>query len=62
MTYETYAKLEDDFVAKKLFPLDLKVAVIGYINKLLQPVRDHFEQNEQAKALLAEVQSYQVTR
>lgn len=62
VTYETYAKLEDDFVAKKLFPLDLKVAVIGYINKLLQPVRDHFEQDGQAKALLAEVQSYQVTR
>ncbi|MCA9379050.1 tyrosine--tRNA ligase [Candidatus Dojkabacteria bacterium] len=62
ISYANYGDLEKDFIAQNLFPLDLKNAVISYINKLLQPVRDHFEQDEQAKALLAKVQSYQVTR
>lgn len=28
----------------------------------MQPVRDHFEQNEEAKALLKAVRSYKTTR
>jgi len=62
ITYSAYAELEKDYVEKKLFPLDLKNAVIKYLNELLQPVRDHFENDANAKALLEEVRSFQVTR
>lgn len=62
VSYQTYAELEADYVAKNLFPLDLKNAVVGYLDRLIQPVRDHFETDVKAKALLEEVQSYQVTR
>lgn len=62
ITYQTYAELEADFVAKNLFPLDLKNAVVEYLDRLLQPVRNHFETDANAKALLEEVRSYQVTR
>jgi tyrosyl-tRNA synthetase len=60
--YSTYEELEKDFAEKKLFPLDLKNAVTKYLNELLQPVRNHFETDPKAKALLEEVRSYQVTR
>lgn len=62
VSYASYAELEADFASKKLFPLDLKNAVTKYINRMLQPVREHFEQNQEAKELLAKIQSYQITR
>ncbi|MEP7103971.1 MAG: tyrosine--tRNA ligase [Candidatus Dojkabacteria bacterium] len=60
--YSTYEELESDYKEKKLFPLDLKVAVIKYLDELLKPVREHFENDPKAKAILEEVKSYQVTR
>jgi tyrosyl-tRNA synthetase len=36
--------------------------VIEYLDQLLQPVRDHFENNQEAKQLLEEVRSFQITR
>ena len=42
--------------------MDLKSAVVKYLDQLLQPVRKHFEENAEAKALLEKVKSYQVTR
>ncbi|MFS8131177.1 MAG: tyrosine--tRNA ligase [Candidatus Dojkabacteria bacterium] len=60
--YSTYAELEQDYKDKKLFPLDLKVAVINYIDELVKPVRLHFETDEKAKAILEEVKSFSVTR
>jgi len=60
--YSSYAELEQDYKDKKLFPLDLKVAVINYIDELLKPVRAHFETDAKAKAILEEVKSFQVTR
>jgi tyrosyl-tRNA synthetase len=62
VSYETYEALESDFKEKKLFPLDLKNAVVGYLNRLLDPVRTHFETNAEAKELLAKVREYQATR
>jgi len=62
VSFASYQELEQAFAEKKLFPLDLKNAVIGYLNELLQPVRDHFENNPEAKALLEQVKSYEVTR
>lgn len=60
--YKTYAELEAAYVAKELFPLDLKNAVVNYLDKLLQPVRDHFETDANAKALLEEVKTFNITR
>ena len=62
VTYASYADMEKDFADKKLFPLDLKNAVAEYIDRLLEPVRKHFAEDENARQLLADVQSYQVTR
>jgi tyrosyl-tRNA synthetase len=62
VSYETYEELERDFVEKKLFPLDLKVAVIKALNDLLDPVRKHFVEDDFARNLLEEVKGYQVTR
>jgi tyrosyl-tRNA synthetase len=62
VSYSSYEELERDFVEKKLFPLDLKVAVIKALNDLLDPVRKHFQEDEFAKNLLEEVKGYQVTR
>ncbi len=41
--YKNYADLENDFVAKKLYPEDLKKAVAREIEQILKPVREFFE-------------------
>lgn len=60
--YKSYEELESDFANKKLFPLDLKNAVTKYINEMLEPVRKHFEEDERAKKLKEQVESFKVTR
>jgi len=59
---KTYADLEKVFANKQVHPMDLKQTVVKYLDQLLQPVRKHFEENPEAKALLEKVRSYQVTR
>jgi len=56
--YKNYAALEADFVAGNLHPSDLKPAVTNYINKLLDPVRQHFAKNEYARNLLQQVMQF----
>jgi len=62
VVYDSYEELEKAYASKELFPLDLKYAVVEYIDHLVEPVRSHFANDEKAKALLEEVQSFQVTR
>ena len=62
LRFKTYAELETTFAQKLLHPQDLKVTVVKLLDQLLQPVRKHFEENEEAKQLLETVKSYQVTR
>lgn len=62
LTLKSYKELEEKFVAKEIHPMDLKNAVADALDKLIQPVRDHFEKNSEAKALLEKVRSYAVTR
>ena len=57
-----YGELEKMFGEKQIHPQDLKQAVIGYLDKLLQPVRKHFQENEKANELLKKVRSFQITR
>ena len=62
VTFRTYRELEDAFVKGDVHPADLKPAVAKYINYLLDPVRDYFAKNEEARKLKEEVESFQVTR
>lgn len=62
LSFQTYEDLESTFEKKLLHPMDLKGAVVKYLDQLLQPVRKHFEENKEAKKLLETVKGYQVTR
>lgn len=61
-SYTDFDSLEKDFESGALHPGDLKPAVAKAINSLLQPVRDHFKKNPDAKKLLQQVKKYSVTR
>ncbi len=43
MVYDDYKKLEYDYIQKKIHPKDLKVSVSIYLNKVIEPVRNHFK-------------------
>ncbi len=62
VSFQNYAELERAFVAGEVHPLDLKTATANYINRILEPVRKHFETNAKAKKLKELVESYEVTR
>jgi len=60
--YDNYASFEKDFVEGKLDPKDVKVNLVGYIDQLVKPVRDHFTNDANAKDLLEKVKKYRVTK
>ncbi|KRW99149.1 hypothetical protein PPERSA_07392 [Pseudocohnilembus persalinus] len=60
--FATYEKLRDQYVEGQIHPVDLKKSVAKAINELLEPVRQHFENDPEAKQLLATIRSFQVTR
>lgn len=60
--YESYAELAADYASGALHPSDLKPALAAALNAILQPVRDHFESDAEAKALLKQVRGFKVTR
>jgi tyrosyl-tRNA synthetase len=60
--YTTYEDVEKDFVDGALHPGDVKPALARHINVILQPVRDHFVNNKEAKALLDTIKKYKVTK
>lgn len=62
LNYDSYLDLEKDFKLKNLKSIDLKQSAAKYINELLQPTREHFQTNNQAKELLDKVKSFTVTR
>ncbi|MBR9677412.1 tyrosine--tRNA ligase [Candidatus Woesearchaeota archaeon] len=62
LTYDSFDALAKDFKAKKVHPLDVKNTAAEYINKILEPVRQHFEKNKKAKELFSKVKSFQITR
>ncbi len=43
MPTKTYQEIEDDFVSKKVHPLDLKMGLAKEIDILLKPVRSSVE-------------------
>jgi tyrosyl-tRNA synthetase len=58
---KNYDDLAEMYSKKELFPLDLKNAVAEYVDKLIEPVRKHFEKGK-AKELLDKVKSLEITR
>jgi tyrosyl-tRNA synthetase len=53
IVYKEYSELEKDFASKKLHPMDLKMGVGDYINRILTPIRKAAEQ-EHIKKLVKE--------
>ena len=62
ISFKTYEELEKTFAEKKVHPMDIKAVLIKYLDQLIEPVRRHFEENEEARELLKKVKSFQVTR
>lgn len=60
--YQGYEELEKDFAGGLLHPADLKAAVAKAINKLIDPVRRHFNTDPTAMELLKRVKSFKTTR
>src|SRR3989344_2946977 len=58
----SYQNLERLYAEKKIHPLDIKQTAVVLLDKLLQPVREHFTKNSVAKELLTKVKSFKVTR
>lgn len=58
VVYDSFEALEKDFGAANLHPKDLKESVASAINKLIQPVRDHFQNDPDAKELLSKIKSW----
>src|SRR3712207_5366130 len=46
ITYTSYKDIEHDFVTKKIHPMDLKISTATHINKIIEPIRKHFEGRE----------------
>lgn len=61
VVYNSYAELEVDYLSGRLHPSDLKPAVTEALNRILQPVRSHFESGE-PKKLLDKIKKFKVTR
>ncbi|KAM0007818.1 putative tyrosine--tRNA ligase [Helianthus debilis subsp. tardiflorus] len=61
-TFTTFEELVSDHEKGDLHPADLKPALLKALNRILQPVRDHFKNDENAKALLKRVKGFKVTK
>jgi tyrosyl-tRNA synthetase len=57
-TYTDFAEVRSKFLAGEISENVLKQGLISALNALLEPVRNHFTNNERAKNLLALVQQY----
>jgi len=59
---DNYDRLRSIFIAKQIHPLDLKATIAHYVNKALDPIRDHFKNNSKAKKLKEQVMKLDITR
>ncbi|EXB42571.1 Tyrosine--tRNA ligase [Morus notabilis] len=58
--FKSFEELVVDYEDEKLHPADLKPALSKALNKILEPVREHFKKDSNAKELLKRVKSHQV--
>jgi len=45
IVYSSYDKMEESFLKKELHPLDLKMAVAEYLEKIISPIRQYFSRH-----------------
>ena len=62
LSFKTFTEMEKTFSDKQVHPMDLKATLSKLLDQLIEPVRRHFEDNVEAKKLLEQVKSFQVTR
>ncbi|MCL5004096.1 MAG: tyrosine--tRNA ligase [Patescibacteria group bacterium] len=60
--FNSYIEFEEAYKNGVLHPQDVKNSLIYYLNELLKPVREHFENSPEARKLKEEVEGYAVTR
>lgn len=60
--FVSYEELESAYSKGEVHPLDLKIAVAGYIDKSIAPIREHFHNNKKARELYENVKMYEITR
>ncbi|XP_059431463.1 tyrosine--tRNA ligase 1, cytoplasmic [Corylus avellana] len=61
-TFTSFEELIADYESGELHPADLKPALSKALNKILEPVREHFKKDSNAKDLLKRVKAYRITR
>jgi tyrosyl-tRNA synthetase len=62
LIYRSFEELKEDFSTEKLHPGDLKKAVAKELNELLEPIREHFKNDDRAKKLFAQVKKFKTTK
>ncbi len=62
VTFGSYDELEKLYAQKAIHPQDLKNTLVYLLNQILEPVREHFRKNTEARLLLEKVKNYEVTR
>jgi len=62
VTFSMYDGLEDAFRKGDLHPADLKNSVAAYMDRMIDPVREHFRKNARARKLHNFVKNQEVTR
>ena len=60
--FQDYRELEAAFRNGMLHPMDLKSGVADYMDRMILPIREHFEKNKKAGELFEFVKTQQVTR
>lgn len=60
--FSGYQELEKSYSEGKIHPMDLKNGVSDYLDRMIEPIRSHFENSKKASELLSFVKSQQVTR
>ena len=59
---KNYTELMEMYKAGKVHPTDLKGYVADELEKLIKPIRQHFEKDKHAKELYEKVSGYSITR
>lgn len=62
ITFASADDFEAAFAAGQVHPKDLKDSLAATINKMIEPVQEHFRSNAEAAQLLEKVRSYQITK
>jgi len=62
LEFGNYQDLERAFLKGELHPLDLKNSVASHLDKMISPIREHFEKNKKARELYEIVKFQEITR